>query len=88
MAIRRDVYVGASAEDAERVAGPIVAGGYRGFDPDALVYGSVEQVADRLRGLADMGYTDVIVRQLASEQADAVASIERLAAVRELVADA
>ena len=88
VAIRRDVYVGASAEDAERVAGPIVAGGYRGFDPDALVYGSVEQVADRLRGLAEMGYTDVIVRQLASEQADAVASIERLAAVRELVADA
>jgi alkanesulfonate monooxygenase SsuD/methylene tetrahydromethanopterin reductase-like flavin-dependent oxidoreductase (luciferase family) len=87
VAIRRDVYVGASAEDAERVAGPIVAGGYRGFDPDALVYGSAEQVADRLRGLADMGYTDVIVRQLASEQADAVASIERLAAVRELVAD-
>jgi alkanesulfonate monooxygenase SsuD/methylene tetrahydromethanopterin reductase-like flavin-dependent oxidoreductase (luciferase family) len=88
VAIRRDVHVGATAEDAERVAGPIVAGGYRGFDPDALVYGSAEQVADRLRGLADMGFTDVIVRQLASEQADAVASIERLAAVRELVADA
>jgi len=88
VAIRRDVYVGASAEDAERVAGPIVAGGYRGFDPDALVYGSVEQVAERFRALADMGYTDVIVRQLASEQADAVASIERLAAVRTLVADA
>jgi hypothetical protein len=30
----------------------------------------------------------VIVRQLASEQADALASIERLAEVRELVADA
>ena len=88
VAIRRDVYVGASAEDAKRVVGPIVAAGYRGFDPDALVYGSVEQVADRLRVLAEMGYTDVIVRQLASEQADAVASIERLAAVRELVADA
>ncbi len=83
--IRRDIHVGASAEDAERVAGPIVSGGYRGFDPDAFVYGSVEQVADRFRALAEMGYTDVIVRQLASEQADAVASIERLAAVRELV---
>ena len=87
VAIRRDVYVGASAEDADRVVGPIVAAGYRGFDPDALVYGSVEQVVDRFRILAEMGYTDVIVRQLAEEQADAVASIERLAAVRELVAD-
>ena len=88
VAIRRDVHVGASAEGAERVAGPIVAGGYRGFEPDALVYGSVEQVAERFRALGEMGYTDVIVRQLASEQADAVSSIERLAAVRPLVADA
>jgi alkanesulfonate monooxygenase SsuD/methylene tetrahydromethanopterin reductase-like flavin-dependent oxidoreductase (luciferase family) len=84
--IRRDIHVGASAEDAERVAGPIVSGGYRGFHPDAFVYGSVEQVAEKFRALADLGYTDVIVRQLASEQRDAVASIERLAAVRELVA--
>jgi alkanesulfonate monooxygenase SsuD/methylene tetrahydromethanopterin reductase-like flavin-dependent oxidoreductase (luciferase family) len=88
VAIRRDVHVGASAEEAQRVVGPIVAAGYRGFDPDALVYGSVEQVADRIRTLAEMGFTDVIVRQLASEQTDAVASIERLAAVRDLVADA
>ena len=71
VAIRRDVYVGASAEDAERVVGPIVAAGYRGFDPDALVYGSVEQVADRFRVLAEMGYTDVIVRQLAAALAKA-----------------
>ena len=88
MAIRRDVHVGASSEDAERVAGPIVAAGYRGFEPDAVVYGSVEQVAGRFRALGEMGYTDVIVRQLASEQPDALASIERLAAVRPLVADA
>jgi alkanesulfonate monooxygenase SsuD/methylene tetrahydromethanopterin reductase-like flavin-dependent oxidoreductase (luciferase family) len=86
VAIRRDVHVGAHAEDAERVAGPIVGGGYRGFHPDAFVYGSVEQVAARFRELGNMGYTDVIVRQLAAEQSDAVASIERLAAVSELLA--
>jgi alkanesulfonate monooxygenase SsuD/methylene tetrahydromethanopterin reductase-like flavin-dependent oxidoreductase (luciferase family) len=88
VAIRRDVHVGADAEDAERVAGPIVGGGYRGFHPDAFVYGSVAQVAARFRELAEMGYDDVIVRQLASGQSDAVASIERLGAVREAVADA
>lgn len=82
VAIRRDVHVGRDAEDAERVAGPIVAGGYRGFHPDAFVYGSVEQVEERFRELAEMGYTDVIARQLAAEQSDAVASIERLGAVR------
>jgi alkanesulfonate monooxygenase SsuD/methylene tetrahydromethanopterin reductase-like flavin-dependent oxidoreductase (luciferase family) len=86
VAIRRDVHVGADAADAERVAGPIIAGGYRGFHPDAFVYGSVEQVAERFRELADMGYTDVIVRQLASEQSHALASIERLGAVLQLVA--
>ena len=88
VAIRRDVHVGADAEDAERVAGPIVGGGYRGFHPDAFTYGSAEQVAARFRELGAMGYTDVIVRQLAREQSDALASIERLAGVRELVADA
>ncbi|HEY7105981.1 MAG TPA: LLM class flavin-dependent oxidoreductase [Acidimicrobiia bacterium] len=88
VAIRRDVHVGADAADAERIAGPIVGGGYRGFHPDAFTYGGPEQVAARFREYAAMGYTDVIVRQLASEQADALASIERLAEVRELVADA
>jgi alkanesulfonate monooxygenase SsuD/methylene tetrahydromethanopterin reductase-like flavin-dependent oxidoreductase (luciferase family) len=87
VAIRRDVHVGATAEDAERVAGPIVGGGYRGFDPDACTYGSPEQVAASFRALAAMGYTDVIVRQLASDQSDALSSIELLAEVRELVRD-
>ena len=40
IAIRRDVHVGADHDDAERVAGPIVAAGYRGFRPDAITYGS------------------------------------------------
>jgi alkanesulfonate monooxygenase SsuD/methylene tetrahydromethanopterin reductase-like flavin-dependent oxidoreductase (luciferase family) len=86
VALRRDVHVGADAEDAERVAGPIVGGGYRGFHPDAFVYGSAEQVAERFRAFGEMGYTDLIVRQLASEQSDALASIERLAEVRSQLA--
>jgi alkanesulfonate monooxygenase SsuD/methylene tetrahydromethanopterin reductase-like flavin-dependent oxidoreductase (luciferase family) len=86
VALRRDVHVGADAEDAERVAGPIVRGGYRGFHPDAFVYGSADQVAEQCRAFGEMGYTDVIVRQLASEQRDALASIERLADVRSQLA--
>lgn len=35
VAIRRDIHVGRDTEDAVRVAGPIVEGGYRGFDPSA-----------------------------------------------------
>jgi alkanesulfonate monooxygenase SsuD/methylene tetrahydromethanopterin reductase-like flavin-dependent oxidoreductase (luciferase family) len=86
VALRRDVHVGAAAEDAERVARPIVDGGYRGFHPDAFVYGSPEQVAEQFRAFGEMGYTDLIVRQLAAAQSDALASIERLADVRSQLA--
>ena len=86
--VRREVHVGATPEAARAVAEPVAAGGYRGFRPDAFLSGSAEQVAEELRGLADAGYTDVLMRQLAPEQRDAVESIERLAEVAALVADA
>jgi alkanesulfonate monooxygenase SsuD/methylene tetrahydromethanopterin reductase-like flavin-dependent oxidoreductase (luciferase family) len=86
IAIRRDVHVGADPVDAERVAGPVVAAGYRGFRPDAITTGSVEQVVERFRAYADMGYTDVIVRHLAEDQGEVLASLERLGAVRAALA--
>ncbi len=82
IAIRRDVHVGHDAADAERVAGPVVAAGYRGFRPEACTYGSAEQVAELLAQYADMGYTDVIVRHLADDQGEVLRSLERLASVR------
>jgi alkanesulfonate monooxygenase SsuD/methylene tetrahydromethanopterin reductase-like flavin-dependent oxidoreductase (luciferase family) len=86
--VRREMHVGATPEDARAVAEPVIAAGYRGFRPEAFVVGGVEQVADELRALAGAGYTDVLVRQLAADQRDAVESIERLAEVAALVADA
>jgi hypothetical protein len=88
LAIRRDIHVGADDLDAQRVAGPLVAAGYRGFDPSACVHGGVEPVAQRFRQYAAMGYTDVIVRHLAEDQGDVLKSYERLAEVRRLVRDA
>jgi alkanesulfonate monooxygenase SsuD/methylene tetrahydromethanopterin reductase-like flavin-dependent oxidoreductase (luciferase family) len=88
VAIRRDVHVGADPADAERVAGPVVAGGYRGFDPTACTYGSVEQVTERLGAYAQMGYTDVIVRHLAEDQSEVLASYARLAGVRAALSNA
>jgi len=85
-AIRRDVHVGADHADAQRVAGPVLAAGYRGFDPAATVVGGVEEVADRVRELRDLGYTDVIVRHLADDQREVLASFERLADVRTAIA--
>ncbi|MGH8985761.1 MAG: LLM class flavin-dependent oxidoreductase [Acidimicrobiia bacterium] len=88
VAIRRDIHVGADGADAERVAGPVVNGGYRGFDPSACIFGGPERVAEQFRRYAAMGYTDVIVRHLAEDHAEVMKSYERLARVRELVTDA
>lgn len=88
VAIRRDIYVGTDSAEARSVAEPILARGYRGFDPRACIYGSPEEVAERFLALREMGYTDVIVRHLTNEQTRVLASYERLARVRELVANA
>jgi alkanesulfonate monooxygenase SsuD/methylene tetrahydromethanopterin reductase-like flavin-dependent oxidoreductase (luciferase family) len=88
VAIRRDIYVGESDREAEAVATPIIRAGYRGFDPSALVFGSVDTVAATFRTLAEMGYTDVIVRHLTDDHAKVLASLARLREVRAAVASA
>jgi alkanesulfonate monooxygenase SsuD/methylene tetrahydromethanopterin reductase-like flavin-dependent oxidoreductase (luciferase family) len=86
VAVRRDIYVAASPADAETVAGPIRTGGYRGFDPAALVIGTVEQVTEAFRALGAMGYTDVIVRHVIDDQPRVLDSLARLADVRKHLA--
>lgn len=85
IAIRRDIYVGASVEDARSVAGPIVRAGYRGFDPSACTFSSVNEVAAAFREYGAMGYTDIIVRHLTDDHAAVLGSIARLAEVRAAV---
>ena len=88
IAVRRDVHVGADEADAQRVAGPIVERGYRGFDPDAPVVGGPERVAAAFADLGARGCTDVIIRHLADDQHEVLASFERLGDVRSAVAAA
>jgi hypothetical protein len=85
--IRQDVHVGASADDARRVAEPVVARGYRGFDPAALVVGSIDGVADRFGALGELGYDEVLIRHLADDHAEVLKSFARLGEVRRRVAD-
>jgi alkanesulfonate monooxygenase SsuD/methylene tetrahydromethanopterin reductase-like flavin-dependent oxidoreductase (luciferase family) len=84
-AIRRDIYVGASAEEARATAAVVLERGYRGLPQEALVIGNPEQVAQSFRALAELGYDDVIVRNLVSDPAQAVASTRRLAEVKKLL---
>ncbi len=81
-AIRRDVHVGADPADARRVADPILAGGYRGLPAESLVIGGVSEVSQSIAGLADLGYSHVLVRHLADDQGEVLASYERLGEVR------
>ena len=59
-----------------------------GLRPEVLVVGGPHHVAGELRQLASVGFTDVLVRHLADDQSDVLASFDRLAEVRRLVADA
>ncbi len=83
IAVRRDVHVAATDEEAAAVAGPVVERGYRGFDPAAVVFGGPERVADAFSSLRAVGCTDVIIRHLADDQGAVLRSFEQLATVRE-----
>lgn len=82
LAIRRDVFVGETSEEAARVGGAIVQGGYRGFPREALISGSPSEVAGRFGELAEMGFTNVIVRSMATDAEQAVDTYRLLGEVR------
>jgi hypothetical protein len=42
----------------------------------------VAQVADELANFVDVGFTDVIIRSMSSNQSEALAGIERMAEVK------
>ena len=84
-AIRRDIYVGANTAEAAATGGSVVTAGYRGFAPNATIVGDTAAVADTFLALGAMGFTHILVRNLVSAQAQALASIERLARVKEWV---
>jgi alkanesulfonate monooxygenase SsuD/methylene tetrahydromethanopterin reductase-like flavin-dependent oxidoreductase (luciferase family) len=88
VAIRRDIYVGESSAEADAVGQAVVKAGYRGFDPAALVWGSVSEVVEKFRALAPLGYTDIIVRHLTNDHVKVLGSLSRLAEVRQAIANA
>ena len=63
--IRKDVLITEDAADAERVGDALVAAGYRGFDREAVAYGSPDTVAEQLSVYGELGYTDIIIRAMA-----------------------
>jgi len=76
--LRRDIYVGQSPSEAQAVLQQALSRGYRGIPAEALVAGSVDEVAEQFRTFAELGYTGILVRHLSNDQ--------RLAAVRAALA--
>ena len=85
-AIRRDIYVGETAAEAKSAAAGILARGYRGFPPEALIVGDAASTAAAFAELAAIGYDEVVVRHLVQDPARVLGSIGRLAEVRALLA--
>jgi len=81
--LRRDVYVGADADDARAVAQPILDRGYRGFDPSAVIWGDSSAVAAEFAKYAEIGVSEILVRHITSDQRAVLQSIERLGRLRE-----
>ena len=86
VALRRDIYVGQTSSEAQTVLQQALGRSYRGIPAEALIAGSVDEVADEFGTFAEIGYTDILVRHLTNDQPKVLGSLERLAAVRAAVA--
>ena len=86
VALRRDVYVGASSSEAQAMLQQALSRGYRSIPAEALIVGSVDEVAEQFRAFEELGYTDILVRHLSNDQPKVLGSLERLAAVRAALA--
>ena len=76
------MFVADSKAAAEPVRDDLIAAGYRGFAPEALVVGDIESVAAEFDRYGALGYEEVVVRHVTVPQADALASFARLSEVR------
>ncbi len=81
-AIRRDLYIGATSQQARDVVAPYVEGNYRGIKEEALLFGSPAEVEDKIGRLAELGFTDICARNICAEQNRALETIERLGEIR------
>src|ERR1700757_3776101 len=54
--LRRDIYVGEAPSEAQRVLQHALSRGYRGIPAEALIAGSVDEVAEQFRTFGNIGY--------------------------------
>ena len=84
--LRRDIYVGETSSEAQAALQDALSRGYRAAPAEALIAGSVDEVAEQFRTFAQIGYTDVLVRHLTNDHQKVLGSLARLAEVRAALA--
>jgi len=62
--IRKDVFVAETTAEAEKVGDALMGAGYRGFAREAVAYGDPDAVAEQLAVFGEIGFTDVILKNL------------------------
>lgn len=75
--VRRDVVCLDDHDAAVGVARDVVTSGYRGMTLDHLVAGDPEHCAARVRELADLGFTGVLIRPVQDSAGAAADTVER-----------
>ncbi|HEV8680396.1 MAG TPA: LLM class flavin-dependent oxidoreductase, partial [Stellaceae bacterium] len=73
--LRRDIYVGQSSAEAQAVLQQARSQGYRGMPAEAMIAGSVDEVAEEFRSFAEIGYTEILVRHLTNDQPKVLGSL-------------
>ncbi len=81
--IRRDICLQPDAAGAKSAVAGVLARGYRGFDPEALVVGSVQEAVDHFGALHEAGFHEVLVRNISQDQSVALTTIQLLEEVRQ-----
>jgi alkanesulfonate monooxygenase SsuD/methylene tetrahydromethanopterin reductase-like flavin-dependent oxidoreductase (luciferase family) len=76
--LRRDIYVGASDEEARARVGAGLAEGNSGTGLDQLLVGSADTVVGALREYRDMGFDYVMVRHIVGDHPLMLRSFERI----------
>jgi alkanesulfonate monooxygenase SsuD/methylene tetrahydromethanopterin reductase-like flavin-dependent oxidoreductase (luciferase family) len=78
--LRRDIFVGATDDEAWEAVTPIIEAGYRGFGDagDTALIGSAKTVVEKLREYDALGFPFVLVRHIVGEHGLIVDSLRRI----------
>lgn len=65
--IRKDVFIAEDRAEADGVGDSLIDAGYRGFGREAVAYGGPQSVAEQLAPFGDLGFTDIIIRTMTTD---------------------